>query len=124
MAANDEGALICDFAETYHIYDYQAIPCRLAATLAAGLHPGSRSMMALSGSKVPTDLLLLATAVDRLGWLVWSQTKDGQKGRNRPESFVSILRGDNQKEQLETYSSGAAFEVARAALIHRTEVDT
>lgn len=29
-----EDALICDFAETYHIYDYRSLPLRLVATLA------------------------------------------------------------------------------------------
>lgn len=122
MAAKDEDALVCDFAQTYHIYDYTALPCRLAATLAAGLQPESRSKMALSGATATTEQMLLASIADRLGWLVWVQTKDGQKGRNRPESFVSILRGDTKKEQFETYSSGTAFEAARAALIHRIEV--
>ena len=122
MAAKDEDALVCDFAETYHIYDYTAIPCRLAATLAAGLHPESRSKMALSNSTVTMEQLLLAIMADRLGWLVWAKTEDGRKGRNRPESITAILRGDNQKEQFETYSSGSAFEAARAEIMRRIEV--
>lgn len=123
MAINDEDSLICDFAETYHILDYMALPCKLAATLAAGLPPGSRSMMGLAGAKIPVELMLEATIADRLGWLVWAQTKDGQKGRNRPESFVEILRGEKRKETLESFGSAEAFEARRAILIHRIEVD-
>lgn len=123
MAARDEDALVCDMAETYHIYDYTAIPCRLAATLAAGLHPESRSMMALAGTTVPTSLYLQAVIADRLGMIFWAQTKDGQKGRNRPESIAAALRGENKKEQLETFCSGAAFEAVRANILKRIEVD-
>ena len=33
----DEGALICDFAETYHIYNYREFEPFYVATLANGL---------------------------------------------------------------------------------------
>ena len=31
MLNTDEEALICDFAETYRIYNYKEIPCKMAA---------------------------------------------------------------------------------------------
>ena len=37
MIALDQNALICDFAETYGIYNYRALPVSLLATLAVGL---------------------------------------------------------------------------------------
>ena len=43
MAARDEDALVCDMAETYHIFDYRALPLFLAARLACGLREDSRS---------------------------------------------------------------------------------
>jgi hypothetical protein len=42
---------------------------------------------AIQGDAAPWQLpeMLLAAAVDRLTWLAWAKTKDGQKGRNVPK---------------------------------------
>ena len=50
-----EYALICDFAETYHIFDYRSLPVKLAATLSAGLRDDSRSKMIMADIPVPPD---------------------------------------------------------------------
>ena len=42
MMALDEDALICDFAETYHIYNIYGMPVQYIATLAIGLRDDSR----------------------------------------------------------------------------------
>ena len=93
--------ITCDFAEIYHVLDADALPPRLFATLALGLPDESRFKRALSGSRAGGRDLLLAAAVDRLSTLVWFQTKDGQKGRNRPKSIVeSMTRKEEEKEQV------------------------
>ena len=51
MIETDESALICDFAETYHIYDYRALPVSYAATLAYGLRSDSRIRLKLGEVK-------------------------------------------------------------------------
>lgn len=112
--ANTE--LICDFAETYHIYDYQALPVQYAATLAIGLGDNSRTKIKLRDQKVPTDTLLLATIADRLSLLVWFQTEDGHKNRNRPKSFLDALlerKTDNQ-DKVMAFSTGEELEAALA----------
>ena len=92
--------ITCDFAEIYHVLDADALPPRLFATLALGLPDESRFKRALSGSRAGGRDLLLAAAVDRLSTLVWFQTKDGVKGRNRPKSIVeSMMRKEEEKEQ-------------------------
>ena len=107
MIRKDENALICDFAETYHIYDLKRLPVTVAAALAVGLRDDSRIKMALSGAKAPTDILLLAAAVDRLSLLVWAQTKDAEKGRNRPKSILEAIN-PKESENL-SYESGEDF---------------
>lgn len=74
-----------------------SLPNKLLATLALGLSDDSRFMRALSGRQARGRDLLLAAAVDRLSTLVWFQTKDGAKGRNRPKSIVETMtrRQDN-----------------------------
>lgn len=118
MLAADRNAVICDLAETYGILDYKALPVPLLATLCSGLRETSRIKMRLSGMPVPSDVVLLAAAVDKLAWLVWAQTTDGQKGRNRPASVLEELLGrHSDKGRLRTFDTPADFEAARAAIL-------
>ncbi len=75
MIAADEDAVICDFAETYHIYNFRSLTLLYAATLAAGFRDDSRIRRKLSNERVSTDTMLNAAAVDALNLLVWMQTK-------------------------------------------------
>lgn len=74
MIALDEEALICDFAETYHIYDYRSLPARLAATYAVGLRNESRIKMLMkkeeNGQIVSDVELLISVLIDRVGTLI------------------------------------------------------
>lgn len=118
MLAADEDALICDFAETYHILNVRGLPASLAATLACGLPDESRIMRKLSGEPQTLDTRLLAAAVDKLSLLVWAQTKDGQKGRNRPPSVYQALSTSSGKGNgPDSFASGADFEAARKRLL-------
>lgn len=74
------------------------------ATLILGLHEDSRLMRALAGRHADSQSLLLAAAVDRLTTLVWFQTKDGAKGRNRPKSIVESLTREDRDEEEQAYS--------------------
>lgn len=104
MLKLDESAVICDFAETYHVLNYRQLPARLAAALCVGLKADSRIKMKLNGNKVPYELELLMAAVDRLTLLVYAQTKDGQKGVNKPKLLIDQLYRENEKPQ--RFSSG------------------
>lgn len=119
--AEDEDALICDFAETYHIYDYKALPVGLAATLAAGLGIDSRIKSKMAGLKAPMSVVLLASAVDNLAFLRWSKTKDAEQGRNAPKQIANtfIIGSDDNKPVV--YSSPEEFEMARQAIIERSK---
>lgn len=88
MISTDEEAFICDMAETYQIYDYRRVPCKLLGTLAAGLRDDSRIKMKMSGVKAGTEALLLADILDVTQYLLWAQTEDGQKGKHRPKSVA------------------------------------
>ena len=106
-------------AETYHILDYRALPVELLATLVFGLRDNSRVKLNLAKVHVSADTLLLAAAVDRLSLLVWAQTKDAQRHRNPPKSFVEELTADavEKKQKHLTFSSGEEFEAARAKIL-------
>lgn len=121
MIACDEEALICDLAETYGIFDYRALPLKLVATLSVGLRENSRIKMKLSGVKITTDTMLLASAVDRLSLLVWAKTEDGQNNVNRPKSILTILTGNEEESDVVAFETVEEFETERERIIRQVK---
>lgn len=123
----DEDALICDLAETYQIYDYKQLPLTQVAVFAYGLRDDSRIKQIMSNQIVPLETTLLASIVDRLSLSLWLQTKDGQKGVNRPASIAEMLTKNNKEERDErdylVFESGEDFENYRKALLAKTGGD-
>jgi phage protein len=120
----DEDALVCDLAETYQIYDYKQLPLNQVAVFAYGLRDDSRIKQMMSNQIVPLETTLLASIVDRLSLSLWLQTKDGQKGVNRPASIAEMLTQNNKEERDErdylVFESGEDFENYRKALLAKT----
>lgn len=114
MISADRDALLCDFAETYGIYDFRALPVSTLATLAVGLRDDSRIKMKMHGTNVSRIETLLAAAVDRLSMLWWAKTEDGRNNTNRPKSMLSILIGEPEKQEsdVEAFESGDEFDSA------------
>lgn len=125
MIATDEDALVCDLAETYHVFDYRSLPARFVATLAAGLRENSRIKMKMAGMACTSETLLLAMAVDRLSLLFWAKTEDGQKNRNKPESICAHIMGAKQKTESDivTFENAEDFESTRKQLMNGGESD-
>lgn len=121
MIDTDEDALICDLAETYQIYDYRQLPPKMVAVFSHGLKNDSRIKMKLSNQTLLIDTLLKASIADSLKTLVWFQTEDGQKGKNRPASLISLLtnsnRTDNEINDVIVFNSGEDFEKQRKQLM-------
>lgn len=121
MIARDKNALMCDLAETYHIYDYKSLPLSRVAIFAVGLRDDSRIKMKISGMKYPTETLLLASAVDRLSLLAWMNSKDGTKGVNRPKSVLDELLGKEDERDIEAFNTPDDFERRRREIIAKGE---
>ncbi|WP_338214765.1 DUF5361 domain-containing protein [Lacticaseibacillus salsurivasis] len=117
MVATDEDALACDFAETYHIYDFRQLPLTRTAVFACGLGDSSRIMMRLSDQRVTTETLLMAQITDGINNLMWSKTEDAENGKNRPKSIVAALLGTTEAKSEEHFSSGEDFERARRQIL-------
>lgn len=107
-----EDEIICDLAETYHIYDYRSVSPALVATLVLGLDDSSRIKRKISGNKITLDQMLYALMVDNLQFLVWTKTKAAQHGHNKPESLFKKLTGYNetQKDELMSFETPEEFE--------------
>lgn len=108
MIRKDEDALICDLAETYQIYDYRQLPANLVAVFSVGLRESSRIRMSLSEEKLTIEQTMLAGILDRLSILLWSKTKDGQKGINQPKSIIESVN-EKPKEKITSFNSGEDF---------------
>lgn len=113
MVKDDEGALICDFAEYYQIFDYKALPLRTVATLATGLRAESRTMGRIAGIvRQPHTGLTLVQILDTLNILAWMV---GGNKSDRPKPNIAYYY-----EQPKTgFRSGADFELARAEIIKK-----
>lgn len=123
MIKIDENALICDLAETYHIYNYRQLPADLVAVFSVGLRENARIKMAMSDQRVSLETLLLASIADRVGILAWQNTEDGHKGRNAPKEFVSILTEEPKEREESVFKSSEDFENARARILKDLEVN-
>ena len=120
MYAEDRTAWECDIVESYGILDYERIPVRKLAALSAGLRSDARIVMKLSGCKVTPRETLLAIIADRLTWLCWTKTEDGQKGRNKPVSILETLIGADRKKdsgEYMTFDTGKEFQEERNRIL-------
>ena len=110
-------------AQYYHILDYKNQSPELIATLALQLPSDSRVMMHYSGRRITLNQTLMAIMIDNLHTLVWQNTKDGHKGRNRPESLLKKLlekekkQNTNCKENLEAFDTPEEYEKWRQSKV-------
>ncbi len=109
MIALDEDALICDFAETYHIYSIYSMPCEYIAKLAYGLREDSRIKMKANDLRIDIRTILLAHLVDNTAINVWMKSQDAQNNKNRPKSMVSILLHRETEDDTLKFESGDDF---------------
>ena len=113
---------MCDFAETYHVFDYRSLPAMLAAKLAVGLRNTSRIKVKVSGLIVTPDIFLLASIFDVVNLLLWSRTEDAEKNRNRPTEISKWLRQDYSEPDLDArknivFDFAEDYEAARERLL-------
>ena len=109
MIRLDEDALICDLAETYHIYDYRSLPVQLVATLSAGLRDSSRIKLKASGLPVSLETMILATIADNLTML---RAGFDRKNKGKPYLFTDAICGETEKKKVKGFKSAEDFEAA------------
>ena len=112
MIRLDEDALICDLAETYNIFDYKKLALNELAILACGLRDDSRIKLKMSENILSPNQFLLAGIQDRLSLLVYSKTKDAEKGKNYPKLIL-----DSFENKVDSFSSGEDFMKERERIM-------
>lgn len=117
MQKTDPDALLCDLAETYHIYSLDALPLPTVAILAAGLRDNSRIKLKMAGALYTMTDTLLGGILDRLSLLVYANTKDAAKGRNYPAMVTDAMYVKKPAEEIQGFASGKDFDDYRRRLI-------
>ena len=107
MLVLDEDALICDMAETYHIYDIKSLPLPYLATLASGLGMDSRIRLKADGLKTKWSTVMLAALLEMY-------TK-GDKNELLSRFIVKEDKGI--KLDGKVFVSVEEFETARAVIL-------
>ena len=107
MLALDRDALICDMAETYHIYDIKGIELPYLAILASGLGMDSRIKRKAYGLKAPWSTVMLAMLID--GW-----SKD--EARPLVPEFLE-KRDKGIKSNSKVFASVEEFEAEKSAIL-------
>lgn len=112
IIATGEDDFVCDLAEYYGILNYKELSPWLVATLCCGLPDNSRTKKKITKQKLTLIEMLLSLLVDGINIMIWQKTKDGAKGRNKPESlFRKLLDLDKkQKDELQSFTSVDDFE--------------
>ena len=85
------------------------------AILVYGLRDNSRLKMKILNSKMEIKDYLLAGIFDRLTLLVYANTKDAQKGRNKPKMLLDTI--EKSKDNVSSFNSGEDFEKAKADIL-------
>ena len=116
MMRLDRDALLCDLAETYHLFDVRALSLETVARLSCGLRDDSRIKLKLRNMKLPFETMLQIAILDDLHWLRWTKTKDAQKHRNAPKSLLAAL-DEEEKETVTAFETPEEFEKRRAEII-------
>ena len=116
MVRLDEDALICDLAETYHIFDYRSMSPQLVATLAAGLGDDSRIKRLAGGQPASSEVMLLGGILDALHTLIY-KLSDGSTAP--PISIIDLMfgRDGEPQKQCMSFDSYEDFEAYRKQLI-------
>lgn len=73
--------------------------------------------MAISGQTLNLNEFLMATIIDRLNLLLWTKTKDAEKGRNRPKSIIDNFARNND---VSSFRNKEDFERAKRNILGGT----
>lgn len=118
MLGEGEDEVVCDLAQTYHIYNMREYPLDYIATLVNGLESNSRIKRKIANIEVDLFYLLGASILDNLSFIAWTKTKDAKFGRNKPKSMVeTLIKKHDSNDDIMTFDTAEDFEKMRQEII-------
>lgn len=116
MLGTDRDAVICDLAETYHLFDLDSVPLMTLAALCAGLHADSRIKLRLMGATRIAPMFSLVQLADTLTALKYEL--EGDTKAALPQMLHDVMIGkQTTKNKTAGFESVEAFEQARMRII-------
>lgn len=115
MLGTDRDAVVCDLAETYHLFDLYAVSLETLATLCAGLRDDSRIKMKMMDMRRIAPSFSLVHISDTLTMLTHSLA--AKEGTPMPELYSDIMTGKQKTKQSKGFYSIEEFEEARRRMI-------
>lgn len=73
--------------------------------------------MFLSKQKITLEQALLAIIADNLSFLAWAETKDAQRGYNKPKSIYEALTSEPKESEHLSFDTLEEFEKARQRIL-------
>lgn len=110
-------ALICDFAQYYHIYDIFALDLKTAATLACGLPAESRTVMQITGQKFSMADTLMIAMLDTLRSIEYSYVSVHSKRKVQKPQPLSQMLNQKDDNDIAIFNSAEEFEAERNRLL-------
>ncbi|RGD72907.1 hypothetical protein DW687_11735 [Anaerofustis stercorihominis] len=117
MIRIDENSLICDLAETYHIFNYRSLPARMVATFCVGLRNNSRTFKKITDNKILNTETLLALLLD--DFRTFLSLICGEKNKN--QSAYELLTSEAKEKSKIGFNSPEEFEKARREILERSK---
>lgn len=112
---NYENDVICDLAETYHIFSYKEHKPSFIATLLSGLKDDARISMRFAGVTADTKTRLLAMIADLIRALGGSF--DGENGVSIYDSFIS----SHKSKKTTGFNTVEEYEKRRNEIISKSK---
>lgn len=72
----------------------------------------------MNNRNADVETLLLAAIADRLSILCWKDTKDGMKGRNRPQMIMDAFLTETKESEYKVFDSIEDFMNARKEILN------
>lgn len=119
MIKCDKDLLLCDLAETYHIFNINELSLTTIARFSVGLRDNSRIKMKMANVNYDFKDTVLMGILDRLSILAWQNTRDAQKGKNKPSSLLEKLLNIEKSNEITAFASSEDFETARNELLKK-----
>lgn len=110
MINEDEDLLVCDFAETYGVFNYRELSPDTVAALLVGLRNDSRIRMKASGYKITLKEQLLALILDDIRFIKWTKTDHGRRRTYDGKSIFEMLMHPKEKEDYMVFDNAEDFD--------------
>ena len=117
MLSVDRDALLCDLAETYHIYDMRELPVKTLAALSFGLREDSRIKLKMAGMTYIPPMFLLASICDNITMLRYNLL--AQEGDKLPTLFTDRILGKVKEDDTVGYQSAEELQAALDSYIKK-----